>query len=296
MERLKMRNPWVYFQVIPRFTKLWETGDVTSNFSYYDPTVGSHGFAPSNFAAAAKTSATIPFDVYIEVGTADNDGYANFVIDKNSGSYDTEALIVDLEGQLLDISSSTTRLKEDGSTKADSVRNKCIGDIIKVPAKGIKVTNDGIGIPNQTADSTYGITLGAADKVYIVPRKVSSENGNFFVSGTDLLAPAYSFVSAKPLGMTTFAGDLRTPSVLADTAILHFKDSNGKNGTDAVTIEYTPGKFNDLVKGLEHIFNSKQYTAKQHVTGLDVDGNVIVHNTLRGLGIDIYKCTVSVTD
>jgi len=306
--RLKMRNPWLYFQS-KGFFQTTSSTEASNLKDFGTPTLAADGLALANITKAGAALDSLPgLDIIVEAFTADDDG-----LPSNAQTESTKQRDLKTKDKL-DLT-DTTRKKESGAN-ADNARNIAKGDRIKVREDVIKISGGKVEVQNQTDNSTKGITVANDAVLTIIERKKAAAHGTNFAKGTDLLVPAYSFLGADAVEYrsgngidpdlepndTSSAGAQRATGrndagVIVDRRVdrtdLHFKAQSGNNATDIVTLIHSAGAYPDICKGMEIACNSHEYNKKIVMHTLDFEGNQNLLDYWASKGINILGCVIT---
>ena len=306
--RLKMRNPWLYFQS-KGFFQTTSSTEASNLKDFGTPTLAADGLALANITKGAAALDSLPgLDIIVEAFTADDDG-----LPSNAQTESTKQRELKTKDKL-DLT-DTTRKKESGAN-ADNARNIAKGDRIKIREDIIKIDAGKVEVSNQTDNSTKGITVANDAVITIIERKRDTAHGTNFTRGTDLLVPAYSFLgadaveyrsgngidpdleptdfsSAAAQRLTGVDADGSTQNRRLDQTDLHFKAQSGNNATDVVHLIHSAGAYPDICKGMEIACNSHEYNKKIDMHTLDFNGQQTILDYWASKGVKIVGCAIT---
>jgi hypothetical protein len=306
--RLKMRNPWLYFQS-KGFLQKTQAGVTSNKKDFGTPTIAANGMALANVSDKSAALDSLPgLDIIVEAFSADNDG---FHATKSQAESTKQRRLSDKEKFAL----ADPRKKEDGTTTADS-ETISKGDRIKIREDIIKIDSGKVEVNDKTGDTNKGLTIGDDAVLTIIERKRAAAHGTNHVKGTDLLVPAYSFLGADAVEFRSGNGidpDLEPNNTSSastqratgtdergvvrdrrvDQTDLHFKAQSGNNATDVVHLFHSAGAYPDICKGMEIACNSHEYNKKIVMHTLDFDGKQTLLDYWETKGIKILGCAIT---
>tara|TARA_R100001510_G_scaffold54170_1_gene56503 strand:- start:422 stop:1339 length:918 start_codon:yes stop_codon:yes gene_type:complete len=296
--RLKMRNPWLYFQS-KGFLQKTQAGVTANKKDFGTPTLAANGMALANVTDKSAALDSIPgLDIIVEAFAANDTG---FHATKSQAESTKQRRLSDKEKFPL----ADPRKKADGATTADSATISK-GDRIKIREDIIKIDSGKVEVNDKTGDTNKGLTIGDTDVLTIIERKRAAAHGTNHVKGSDLLVPAYSFLGADAIVFNSGNGidpDIEPSSTASasaqragrriDQTNLHFKAQSGNNATDVVTLLHNEGAFPDICKGMEIACNSHEYNKKIVMHTLDFEGNQTLLDYWASKGVNIIGCIIT---